>query len=819
MTSPNQADPAWMELVGLGAFQLGGTGGGSGLGSFGQSVTSTEVTQIIAGPATALMNLSGVTAQSDVLTMVSNYLSTLPLQALQMFQGFLPGKTAADFVDVPTAVTTIMNALGLGAISNASKAFASLMTDLVVLFDIFHLTYQVGTSADPPGTLGTNGKVTWYACWNDVLSMVGLWTNTSTPTTPAPTFGSTITRVITDLEILFDVFHITYQAGTSGDAPTALGTNGKRTWYSAWNDLLQVIGLSTGTTPTSSAPTIGTAITDAKTWATRLTNDILVLLDVFHLTYTSTQWNAAWTDLLSLFGIVNSTSTPTNPTPTIGPAITSAQSSATTAGTNASTALTNAGTAQSWATRLTNDLTILLDVFHITYTSTQWNNAWSDLMVLLGVVNSVTTPTNPSPTIGSSITSAQASATTATTNAATAQTTANTGVTNAATAQSAATSAATAASGAQTTATTGNTNTGTFLGYTRILADVFHLTYNVGSSSDTPTTLGVGGVGAGKPTWYSAWNGLLVLEGLVKATTAPADTAPTTGTVIQANTATANTASTNASIAISNASAANTLAQGTVDGLYQAFNGGSTTGNAVSTVKAGATAIPAANVVGLVGATVTFGAVGAGNVTTGATTTLSASETHSILSTDLGVLVFVNYFAAATTTWATTVTYGGVAMTQIGPPQQSSTFSGGGALIQEVWWLKSPATGAKTVAATVTRTGGATGNVSALGINSVSYLASKIATITAHTGGGSTSLSMTGSSVAGNMLVGSFFVGNSTTLTQSAFNQTSRWATTWFTNVGTVIGDAAGASSVTFSETINSATGAQWVGYIVELSN
>lgn len=253
-----------MQLFGLGAFTVGGDGGGSGQSSYGQGVTSDAVTQIISGPATDLMNLSGVSAQSDLLTMISNYLSTLPLQALQMFKPFLPGKTAADFVDVPTSVTTIMNALGLGALSSTSKAIANLMQDVTVLFDVFHTTYQAGTSTDAPGTLGTNGKPTWFSCWNDILSMVGLWTNTSTPTTPAPAIGNVMTRV---------------------------------------------------------------------------TNDLLILLDVFHLTYTSTQWNNAWTDLLALFGIVNATSAPTNPTPTIGPSITSAQATATTAATNASIAI------------------------------------------------------------------------------------------------------------------------------------------------------------------------------------------------------------------------------------------------------------------------------------------------------------------------------------------------------------------------------------------------------------------------------------------------------------------------------------------------
>lgn len=747
MTAPNQPEPVWMEILGLGAYTVGGSDGTTT--QYGQTVTQDQVNALVAGPATSLTSVAGVvTETSDMSTLLSSYLSNMPLQGLQIFEGFVPGSTTADFTDVPTAVATIMNALGLGNLSATTSDTSRLIQDIEVLFDVFHLVYQAGTPTDVPGTLGTNGKPTWYSAWNDVLRFIGITTGT-TPTSPAPSIGTAITsatdwvtRVMQDMEILFDVFHITYQAGTSADPPGTLGTNGKPTWYSAWNDVLAVIGLATGTTPTTPAPTIGAAIT---------------------------------------------------------------------------TAGTNGTNGASWSTRITNDLTTLLDVFHLTYTSTQWNAAWADLLALFGIVNSVTAPTNPTPTIGPAITSAQASATTANTNAGTAQTTANT--------------ANTAAGTAQTTANTGNTNTGTFLGYTRILADVFHLTYNAGSPSDTPTTLGVGGVGAGKPTWYSAWNGLLVLEGAVKATTAPTDTAPTTGTVIAANTAAVTTAGTNASIAIANASAANTaagtaqtaataantLAQGTVDGLYQAFNGGSSTGNSVSTVLPGATNIPATNVVGQTGAAVAFGSVGGGNSASPAGgTSVSLSWTHTIATGDLGVLAFVSYVIATGQTATSAVTYGGVAMTKLGT--QSTSASGANFAVLEVWWLKAPASGAKTVAVTL---GGGSANFSRAAGNTVSYSASKVGTVGPNTGGGATSLSMSAASAAGKMVVGVF---TSTyglgTQTLSAYNQTLR------SNIGVgttalVIGDAAGAGSVAFSATSSGTTGSyiQWAGFTVELTN
>lgn len=726
MTTPNQPAPTWMALLGLGAFQIGGSGGGSGLSSYGQGIDESFVNDLIYGPLAPKNLADNSGAVSDLIPVFQAMIAGVPIAVLKYLQPFIPGATDADFADSATAAAFI-----------------------------------TGTFIPKLIIETTNG----------------------------------INRLVKDLEILFDVFHVTYPAGTPTDPA------GQTSWFAAWNDLLALIGISTGTTPTSPAPTIGSAITSAGTagsngssWSTRLTNDLLVLLDVFHLTYTVTQWNAAWADLLALFGIVNSVTAPTNPTPTIGPAITSAQSSATTAGTNASTALTNAGTAQSWATRLTNDLTILLDVFHVTYTSTQWNNAWTDLMVLLGIVNSVSTPSNPSPTIGTAITSAQSSATTATTNAATAQTTANTGVTNAATAQTKANTASTWA-----TRLTNNL---------LVLSDMFHLTYAAGSVSDPPGTLS-----GGKPTWYSCWNDLLSLTGTVNAVTAPTDAAPTTGTVIQANTATANTASTNASIAISNASAANTLAQGTVDNIYAASNGGSTTGNPVSSVVASLTAIPASNIVGAVGAQVTFGAAGAGGFTNASTASVVASWTHSIATTDLGVLVVITYWTNAPTP-GSSVTYGGTAMTKV----QSTTSAGtslGQTMYIEAWWLKAPASGTKTVVATVT--GGSGTNAVWLRGQSMSYLASKIGNTNFAVGSGSASLSQSISSNTNNMVVGAFMEDCNSTVTMSAFNKTSRYAG----NVGGQacnIGDSAGATSTTFTAT-SSSSAITWIGLTVELSN
>jgi hypothetical protein len=228
-------------------------------------------------------------------------------------------------------------------------------------------------------------------------------------------------------------------------------------------------------------------------------------------------------------------------------------------------------------------------------------------------------------------------------------------------------------------------------------------------------------------------------------------------------------------------------------------------------VKAGATAIPATNVIGNTGAAVTFGAVGGGNGTnlSGANSG-SLSWSHTVASTDLIVLVFINYNVngASYVTTSSNVTYGGAAMTQFA--QQRSSFTSGGYCITEGWFLKTPASGTQTVNASVTGT-----NLGSFAGNSVSYLASKIAAYGVNTGGGSTTLSESSASATGRMVVGVFgqaFGFSSPTV--SGYTQTQRYNGTF----GVVIGDAPGASSVAFGLTATN-TNIQWCGITADLSN
>lgn len=136
MTTPNQSDadvfgniPDLASLVGLGAFKVGG--GGST--NWGQGVTEDFVQSLIKGPAISLP-----TSISDVpaaIVKLGEYLATLPLEALQLFEGFIPGSVAEDFANVTTAVSTIVNGLlvdPLGTIVTVLNQIIEIFQGLVV---------------------------------------------------------------------------------------------------------------------------------------------------------------------------------------------------------------------------------------------------------------------------------------------------------------------------------------------------------------------------------------------------------------------------------------------------------------------------------------------------------------------------------------------------------------------------------------------------------------------------------------------------------------------------------------------------------------
>lgn len=123
MTAPNQSadqvygnQPDLTGLVGLGAFQMGG-----GSTKYGQNVTDAFVQTLIHGPAVVLAQ--GFTSIEHFMEELANYLKTLPIEALRLFQAFIPGAVSSAFNTVASAVETIINALSIQNLTMLAKDF------------------------------------------------------------------------------------------------------------------------------------------------------------------------------------------------------------------------------------------------------------------------------------------------------------------------------------------------------------------------------------------------------------------------------------------------------------------------------------------------------------------------------------------------------------------------------------------------------------------------------------------------------------------------------------------------------------------------
>lgn len=135
MTTPNQTAgqafgniPDLRSLVGLGAFQVGNADQ-----NYGQNVTEAFVRSLIQGPAIGLP--TSITDIPEALSRLADYLLTLPLEALQLFQGFIPGAAADAFNTVESAVETIVNAIlvdPLGSIRTVITQIIEIFQGLVV---------------------------------------------------------------------------------------------------------------------------------------------------------------------------------------------------------------------------------------------------------------------------------------------------------------------------------------------------------------------------------------------------------------------------------------------------------------------------------------------------------------------------------------------------------------------------------------------------------------------------------------------------------------------------------------------------------------
>ncbi|AER47577.1 minor tail protein [Mycobacterium phage DS6A] len=172
-----------------------------------------------------------------------------------------------------------------------------------------------------------------------------------------------LTRLITDTLILLDLLHVFYPVGAPGDAPDRT-IGGKRTWYSAWNDLQDLFGVvKDAGDPMPALPAAdvqaelddvaytaeaagmvadyasGKAVqadgkaTTATDWLGQLFEDLTILFDVFHLTYPvgapsdppnhtiggKRTWYAAWNRLWGLHTDAANIPTPP-PAPTVADA-------------------------------------------------------------------------------------------------------------------------------------------------------------------------------------------------------------------------------------------------------------------------------------------------------------------------------------------------------------------------------------------------------------------------------------------------------------------------------------------------------------------
>lgn len=167
MTTPNQSAPDIQSLVGMGAFEVGNASQ-----NWGQQVTETFVRVLIQGPAAALGQ--AFTDLPHFLTELAKYLATLPLEALKMFQGFIPGATAAMFNTVSSAVTTILNAL---SVSNLRMLLSDFQHWLETVYDILATEmHQILDAILGMVITPITGRVAGFLDW--LASLAGFQTDT-----------------------------------------------------------------------------------------------------------------------------------------------------------------------------------------------------------------------------------------------------------------------------------------------------------------------------------------------------------------------------------------------------------------------------------------------------------------------------------------------------------------------------------------------------------------------------------------------------------------------------------------------------------------
>jgi hypothetical protein len=273
----------------------------------------------------------------------------------------------------------------------------------------------------------------------EVSSVMTFISGLTTPSS-SPSTSTVLTNLSQYFAVLCDIFHETYEEGLSTDTPTAVGTNGKMTTWAAWNGLMALIGLASGTTPTTPLPSTGSTITGSTSTLTTWLNQISDVVNGLIVTPINTAVSEFQTWWNSLTSTVSGH------------------------GTSIGTLNTASALAASYAARQAANNTVLADWTHTTYAfgtfadnaatrvggKMTYCGAWNDNILLLsqelGLSPAPILPADPN----TSVTAAAAAASAASTAAGTAQSTAS--------------AAASAASAASTAAGTANTGLATLAG-------------------------------------------------------------------------------------------------------------------------------------------------------------------------------------------------------------------------------------------------------------------------------------------------------------------------------------------------------------------
>lgn len=269
--------------------------------------------------------------------------------------------------------------------------------------------------------------------------------------------------------------------------------------------------------------------------------------------------------------------------------------------------------------------------------------------------------------------------------------------------------------------------------------------------------------------------------------------------------------------------------QAIVDMIHQATNPGSmATGQPTSSVKTNLQQFPTQNIAlaQSSGGVVTEGAAASNStVNLGGATTVSTSVSITKAASDnyaLATLVYQTFLSPGQ--FATSVSYGGAGMASLTGPIQIG--SGGEPSYIEVFALEKPSPNAQTVT-------GILGTNFGYSANQNESLALEVTTFTgvggitvSSTSGSGTALSMSVPSATNSMVYQAFGIvstaANDSPEALSSYNHTQRYNLANFNETPTtgtvalVVGDSAGASSVSFSATASAA--GPWQGVAVNMT-